>query len=83
MKMNSLRTIINWLGKHGDRVTTYLALVSAIGAALGFLIQMHIRSKEARTSHTLEYVNKFQSPQISASYEKLFSILEENHTKLS
>jgi hypothetical protein len=76
------RTIINWLGEHGDRVTTYLAVVSAIGAALGFLIQMHITSEEARTAHTLEYVNKFQSPQISSSYEKLFSILEEGYTQL-
>jgi hypothetical protein len=80
--MNWLRTSINWLGEHGDRVTTYLAVVSAIGAALGFLIQMHNNSEDARIAHTLEYVDKFQSPDIYPSYETLYSMLEDNHDKL-
>jgi len=59
-----------------------LAVVSAIGAALGFLIETHNKSEEERTVHTLEYVDKFQSPEIHKSYEKLDSILQDGYNKL-
>jgi hypothetical protein len=79
--MRGLRSVIAWIGTHGDRVATYLAVLSAIGAALGFLIESYNKSADEKSTRSLSYIDKFQSFEISGSYDRLFAVLEESYTK--
>jgi len=80
--MNRLKSVIAWIGNNAERVATFLAILSAIGAALGWLIDSYIKREEERVTRSLEYVNKFQSPEISGSYDRLFTVLEDSYTKM-
>jgi hypothetical protein len=74
--MKRLKLIIGWIGNNAERITTVVAILTAVGAALGWLIDSYSKRAEERVTRSMEYVDKFQSTEISSSYERLFSLME-------